>query len=328
MDLRLAAFFLRFSWETEGAQPVFPGRNRRLTKFHPPRSCLFRRDSISWPHPIESESGYMMTFSQKLTALRKREGLSQEQLADRLGVTRQSVSKWESGSALPELVKLISLSDIFGVSVDYLVKDVLEEDAPGHRSAGSEDGTARLERKVEDLARYVRGSVYAYDSKTRLFGVPLVSVRIGSIRGGRLRWEHVAKGIFAVGNAAIGVVSLGLVSIGVVSVGAIALGLLALGGIAMGAVSLGVVAFGLLALGVSAIGMYAGGVCAVGSEVAVGVAAAAGKTAVGFDASAPHVLLWGDGVTADQAEQFLLAHHPDLWRPLARLLSALAAHIR
>ena len=68
-----------------------------------------------------------MEFSEKLSDLRKKAGLSQEQLADRLGVTRQSVSKWESGTALPELVKLISLSEIFGVSLDYLVKDYIEE---------------------------------------------------------------------------------------------------------------------------------------------------------------------------------------------------------
>lgn len=68
-----------------------------------------------------------MEFSERLMILRKQAGLSQEQLADRLGVTRQSVSKWESGTALPELVKLISLSEIFGVSLDYLVKDYIEE---------------------------------------------------------------------------------------------------------------------------------------------------------------------------------------------------------
>ena len=66
-----------------------------------------------------------MEFSERLMILRKQAGLSQEQLADRLGVTRQSVSKWESGTALPELVKLISLSEIFGVSLDYLVKDYI-----------------------------------------------------------------------------------------------------------------------------------------------------------------------------------------------------------
>ena len=71
----------------------------------------------------------MKVFSEKLLELRRQKGLSQEQLADRLGVTRQSVSKWESGAALPELGKLIALSDLFSVSVDYLVKDQLEEPA-------------------------------------------------------------------------------------------------------------------------------------------------------------------------------------------------------
>ena len=66
-----------------------------------------------------------MEFSERLMILRKQAGLSQEQLADRLGVTRQSVSKWESGTALPELVKLISLSEMFGGSLDYLVKDYI-----------------------------------------------------------------------------------------------------------------------------------------------------------------------------------------------------------
>ena len=69
----------------------------------------------------------MKTFPEKLVELRRKAGISQEKLADRLGVTRQSVSKWESGAALPELTKLIALSDMFSVSVDYLVKDICEE---------------------------------------------------------------------------------------------------------------------------------------------------------------------------------------------------------
>ena len=67
-----------------------------------------------------------MEFSEKLIQLRRKQGMSQEQLADRLGITRQSVSKWESGAALPELVKLITLSEMFQVSIDYLVKDAEE----------------------------------------------------------------------------------------------------------------------------------------------------------------------------------------------------------
>lgn len=265
-----------------------------------------------------------MEFSEKLMTLRKQAGMSQEQLADRLGVTRQSVSKWESGTALPELVKLISLSEIFGVSVDYLVKDYMEEPEQADESVPD---TARLEQKVDDLTRYVKGSFYAYDSKTRILGLPLVSIRVGFVRRQQMTWENVAKGVFAIGNVAVGAVSLGLISVGLLSMGCIALGLLALGVIAMGGLSLGVVALGLLAFGVCAIGGYAGGVCAVGSKIAVGVAAA-GETAVGCDADGANVLLWGNGLSRGEVETFLLAHCPDLRPPLLRLFSALGANIK
>lgn len=266
-----------------------------------------------------------MEFSEKLMCLRRGAGLSQEQLADRLGVTRQSVSKWESGTAMPELSKLIALSELFEVSIDYLVKDDLGE--PGdNRDMGA--GTIRLERKVDDLARYVKGCFYAYDSKIRIFGLPLVSIRVGFVRRQQIRWENVAKGVFAIGNAAIGVVSLGIISAGLLSFGCITLGLLAMGVVAVGALSLGVVALGLLAFGVCAMGLYAGGVCAVGARIAVGVAAAAGETAVGYDADAANVLLWGNGLTREEVEAFLLEHHPKLRRCLLRMLGMIGSHIR
>ena len=91
---------------------------------------------------------------------------------------------------------------------------------------------------------------------------------------------------------------------------------------------LGVVALGLLVLGVCAMGSYASGVCAVGSKIAVGVAAAAKETAVGYDADAAHVLLWGSGLSREEVESFLQVHHPDLWKPLLRLFSALGSHIQ
>ena len=69
-----------------------------------------------------------MTFSEKLIKLRRREGLSQEQLAIKLDVTRQSVSKWESDAAMPESSKLITISELFGVTIDYLVKDEATEE--------------------------------------------------------------------------------------------------------------------------------------------------------------------------------------------------------
>ncbi len=63
-----------------------------------------------------------MNFSEKLFTLRKSNNLTQEQLAEELNVSRQSISKWESGQAAPELEKIISISQIFGVTTDYLLK--------------------------------------------------------------------------------------------------------------------------------------------------------------------------------------------------------------
>jgi len=63
-----------------------------------------------------------MNMEERIQELRKGKGLSQEQLADVLGVSRQAVSKWEGGQSLPEVEKLISMSELFGVTVDYILK--------------------------------------------------------------------------------------------------------------------------------------------------------------------------------------------------------------
>ena len=69
-----------------------------------------------------------MKLSEKITAQRKAHGLSQEELADRLGVSRQAVSRWEQGSALPDANNLVQLSRTFGVTTDYLLHDDYEND--------------------------------------------------------------------------------------------------------------------------------------------------------------------------------------------------------
>lgn len=63
-----------------------------------------------------------MEFSEKLLTLRKAKDLTQEQLAEKLNVSRQSVSKWESGQAAPELDKIVAMSVVFDVTTDYLLK--------------------------------------------------------------------------------------------------------------------------------------------------------------------------------------------------------------
>lgn len=67
-----------------------------------------------------------MNLAEKLQQLRKRNNLSQEQLADKLGISRQSISKWESGQSAPEIDKIVQLSEIFSVTTDYLLKDIKE----------------------------------------------------------------------------------------------------------------------------------------------------------------------------------------------------------
>ena len=64
-----------------------------------------------------------MNLNQKITQLRNDNNWSQEELAEKLNVSRQSVSKWESGQSKPDLDKIVVLSNIFDVSTDYLLKD-------------------------------------------------------------------------------------------------------------------------------------------------------------------------------------------------------------
>ncbi|MBQ8184590.1 MAG: helix-turn-helix transcriptional regulator [Lachnospiraceae bacterium] len=69
-----------------------------------------------------------MALSEKLYALRKKSGLSQEQLAEQLSVSRQAISKWEAGQSVPESDKLLTISNYFNVSLDYLMKEDEEQD--------------------------------------------------------------------------------------------------------------------------------------------------------------------------------------------------------
>ena len=66
-----------------------------------------------------------MILADKITDLRKKQGLSQEELAEKLNVSRQSVSKWESAQATPDLKRIIEMSKLFGVSTDFLLKRAL-----------------------------------------------------------------------------------------------------------------------------------------------------------------------------------------------------------
>ena len=182
-----------------------------------------------------------MTLGDKLTKLRKENNYTQEQLAEILGVSRQAVSKWESDTAYPETEKLIKLGELYGCSMDYLLKD-------------GEGASAFVPK---------RGAfVYEKKSQKSFHGLPLWHINIG--------YGRTAKGIIAVGLSARGIVSFGLFSLGIFSFGVFALGLFALGSLAigllsLGAVSCGVIAFGAISIGVVSVGALSVGLFSVGA---------------------------------------------------------------
>ena len=223
-----------------------------------------------------------MDFRERLFDLRRQAGLSQEELANLVGVTRQAVQKWEAGTSRPDMDNLVSLADYFKVSLDYLVtgKEASPPPAPTIVNNYYDGQPERWH--------------YEYKSKRTLFGIPLVHINLG-----RNGW---ARGIVAVGSIATGIVALGGVAFGLFTLGGVSIGLLlALGAVSLGAVSVGAIAVGLLAWGGLALGwlavggislgVYAAGGAAVASKVAVGGAAAAQQLAIGMDAEGAQAIL-------------------------------------
>lgn len=95
-----------------------------------------------------------MILADKIMNLRKKQGWSQEELAEKLDVSRQSVSKWEGGLSIPDLNKIIAMSALFGVSTDYLLKDEMEQVTPSE-TRDSDDVTEARRIDAEDANRYL-----------------------------------------------------------------------------------------------------------------------------------------------------------------------------
>ena len=216
-----------------------------------------------------------MMFNDNLNKYRKQKGLSQEELAFRLGVSRQSVSKWESGQSTPELERIIEIADLFGISLDELI---------GHES----NDYVTVDR--EELRSVVRHLfTYEYKSKFKIGNVPLIHINLG-------RGFRIAKGIIAIGNIAVGLFSFGALALGVFSLGGLAIGLLTLAGIAIGGIGLGGLSIGYFAVGGMAIGIYAiGGM-------------AHGYVAIGSSANGVHTLV-STNCSLEMISNFILRQH-------------------
>ena len=108
-----------------------------------------------------------MILADKIIDLRKKAGWSQEELAEKLGVSRQSVSKWEGAQSIPDMNKILQLSTLFGVSTDYLLKDSMEAPEPlsaaeddkaeGATFVSMEEANAFLDYKAESAPRIALG---------------------------------------------------------------------------------------------------------------------------------------------------------------------------
>lgn len=220
-------------------------------------------------------------FQERLYTLRKERGLSQEDLANEVGVSRQAVQKWESGAAQPTLDKLTALAQYFGVSLDFLV-------------TGAEAAAVTSAPPV--VVNHYHNELwhYEYKSERTLWGMPLVHINLCA---NGLCW---ARGVVAIGNVATGLFSLGALSAGLFSFGAISVGLLSLGALVFGLMSAGAVAVGLVAWGGCAVGLVSAGGAAMG-QYAVGGVAVGGKLAIGGAASAPVAV----GKAAEGAQAFL-----------------------
>lgn len=137
-----------------------------------------------------------MILADKIIDLRKKAGCSQEELAQQLGVSRQSVSKWEGAQSIPDIDKILQMSRIFGVSTDYLLKDEIE--LPAEEPAAADSTPALRRVSMEEASRYLalsretapklalattiiknKTAIFSTKAtKTAVFGVSSVSVEL------------------------------------------------------------------------------------------------------------------------------------------------------
>ena len=248
-----------------------------------------------------------MIFHKELQRLRKTAGISQEELGEKLGVSRQTISKWEGAQAYPDMLNLIAISRHFGVSVDELISgEQAEVKAAEHVIAPEE--------KSEGRSFHCE-----YKSRLSIKGVPLVHINYGF-------GDYRAKGIVAIGNISTGILSIGLIakgflsigvlSVGLLAVGVISLGLFALACIAAGIISVAGIAIGVMTLGGVALGVVSIGGCALATHISVGGVAMA-PVSVGFIVNGDSVMVLKEigeisQVTADSVKELINTQYPGM----------------
>lgn len=213
---------------------------------------------------VKQEGTIFMTTGEKISKLRKENNYTQEQLAELLGVSRQSISKYESGIVYPETEKLIKLSELFGCTVDYLLKDYVEMEKGNYTN-----GNYATKQEDITLGKLVQ-QILSFDKKSKktVFGMPLWHV--GKNAKGFIAVGLKAQGIISIGLLSIGVLSFGMLSIGLLAAGVFGIGVLAAGAFALGGLVCGAICAGVIAVGAIAIGEFSIGALAIGHYFAYG----------------------------------------------------------
>lgn len=145
-----------------------------------------------------------MRFEEKIVELRKAKGLSQEELAEQLGVSRQAVSRWELGNTLPDITNLVQLCELFGVSADFLIRE--EADKDSKKSLQNTKTLARLTRDREKTRYQARRFYYTawavlvmsfafalaflMDSKWACFGISM-----GQLASAGILWIFYSRAV-------------------------------------------------------------------------------------------------------------------------------------
>ena len=273
------------------------------------------------------------TTGGRLARLRRAQNITQEELAERLGISRQAVSKWESDLTYPETDKLLILSRLYGCTVDYLLTG--EEPAPTQAPPPPPTSTDqpnlldRMSRAWGQRPRY-----FEYKSRRTVGNLPLVHINVGWGRTatGVIAVGLASRGILSLGLASVGILSLGICSAGLISLGILSLGLLlAVGSIAVGAVAIGAIALGILAIGALSAGLISVGALAAGYYVAVGdhaygMIAVGGTVAEGevFSVIAPLFPEWRDQLLPEALDA--VEHHlPSFLQGIAKFVLRMVA---
>ncbi len=262
-----------------------------------------------------------MEFNTELQRLRKERGLSQEELGEKLGVSRQTISKWENGSAYPDMLNLMTISEFFGVTADELINGK-KEDAV-RTLAEDEQFVPEVvqEPEVTVITEPEKPSPFhfEYRSRAEIRGLPLVHINYGL-------GDYRARGVISVGNAstgilAVGILARGLISVGIISLGLLGIGVLSLAVLAVACVGLGLIsvagiAIGVMTLGGLALGVVSIGGCAVATHAAVGGVAIA-PVSVGFIVNGDSTIVLRDltdisQVTAEQIKDMIAVKFPNM----------------